>query len=48
MDKEYIPFKKEYITPDFDIQFFELESVITASGSGWEEDDDEAVYAYWY
>lgn len=48
MDKEYITFKKEYITPDFDIHFFELESVITASGGGWEENDGEAVNAYWY
>lgn len=46
MHKEYITLKKEYITPDFDIMFFDIQSVITFSEVGWEEDEFAAKAFY--
>ncbi|MGN0526934.1 MAG: hypothetical protein ACI4IF_05820 [Acutalibacteraceae bacterium] len=46
MNKEFIASKKEYITPDFDIMFFDIDSIITTSSGGgsWEEDEYETGY----
>ncbi|MGN1160729.1 MAG: hypothetical protein ACI4SX_00630 [Candidatus Fimenecus sp.] len=38
---------KEYITPDFDIVFFDIQSIITVSEAGWEEDEFAATKAFY-
>lgn len=42
-----IDMNKEYVTPDFDIMFFDIQSIITASEVGWEEDELAATKAFY-
>ena len=46
MNKNDFTSVKEYIAPDFEMMIFEIESVITASGGAWEE-DDETFFIFW-
>ena len=46
MNKNDFTSVKEYIAPDFEMMIFEIESVITASGGGWEEDEFAAKAFY--